>query len=70
MTITKTYATKASAKRALHRIFGVGPYSSNGEAASARFCDGRVRGNILELSSSYWGEASLWLIIKKGIDAV
>ena len=71
MTITKQYSSKSSAKRALHRIFGVGPYGQNGTSAQHRFCHGHVDNDgTLTLSSTYWGEFSLRRIMTHGIDAV
>jgi hypothetical protein len=74
MTVTKNYSTKAAAKKSLHKVFGVGPYSQNGLYSSARFCNGSVEEEngsyVIKLTSTYWSETSLNRAFSIGIDSI
>lgn len=68
----KSFSTKAAAKKALHKVFGVGIYDESGLHASAKFMNGSVEKEgssfVVKLSSTYWVESSLQRAFKVGVD--
>lgn len=74
MKVQRIYKHKQSAKRALKKVFGIGPYSSCGRYANAKFISGGIERDgdawTVRLYSTYWSEGSLEKAFRVGIDNI
>lgn len=69
--ITKSFASKQAAKKALHAVFGAGIYNSDNTYAEAKFLTGVINSdNTIELTSSYWTETSMQIAFNNGVDNI